>query len=201
MKGSFAQFCRIVTVGSALAGLIQQSVAGEPSARRSAQRVMTIPERQQMIQVLEHHLRRSDGPFYDELRGQSSPFEWSESSARTKPAFVGAVPELDQLTEGPGNASLLDVVAAHLSSRITGTLARGSQHYIQLNNGQMLAPNSSFAVRLPEFEDQRVTVVIQQIDSGGYRLRMGDAVRDVPLQLSKVNEGARLTRDSTSSSR
>mgnify|MGYP000574154444 CR=1 FL=1 len=65
MKGSFAQFCRIVTVGSALAGLIQQSVAGEPSARRSAQRVMAIPERQQMIQVLEHHLRRSDGPFYD----------------------------------------------------------------------------------------------------------------------------------------
>ena len=94
------------------------------------------------------------------------------------------------------DASILKVIGLNLAKQVSGTLARGTTHYLQLQGGGMLKSGASFPAKIPQVAGRSFTVTLIDVNSRGYTLKMGAASLTLPFDDSS-GDSASVTKDST----
>ncbi|MGJ8651722.1 MAG: hypothetical protein ACSHX8_00480 [Opitutaceae bacterium] len=79
-----------------------------------------------------------------------------------------------------GDESVLKVIAANFARQVRGTLARGSNNYIQLQGGNLIEAGASFPAHLPQDADKTYTVKLIEVTSDDYTLSLGASTLTIP---------------------
>lgn len=144
--------------------------------------VLSYETRINVLDVAGLYLSQKDDSFLAGSKGVESPFSFEQP--------VKVVAQGDSMVEEPvvekvinyDDGSVLSAVAANFSKQVRGTLARGSTSYLQMNGGNMIKPGTSFPVSIPQAKGQTFKIMVSEISSNSYTLKLGDAEQTVSLE-------------------
>ena len=141
-------------------------------------RVLPTELRTSILEIAEKSLNRSDKAFIVTIEKVKNPYPTDEKAlldmageSTTEESFIVY-----------DDASILELIQANFAPQIRGTLAKGSNNYLQLNGGGMLEAGDSFPVQIPQIEDRLFTVTVLEISPRGYTLKMNDVVQEVTFE-------------------
>jgi uncharacterized protein YqiB (DUF1249 family) len=163
-----------------LAGsLVGTSMVAESAIKLSGVKGVVIPSEQRatVLAVAEQYLGDKQSTFLSELEELESPFGGVAklSAEELEEQIVTVEPEVTVIVYD--DASVLKVIARNFSKQVRGTLARGTNRYIQLQGGNLMKPGASFPARVPEAEDKTYTVTLVEVTPEGYTLALGQATQ------------------------
>ena len=158
-------------------------------------RVLTYPMREHVLAVAETHLNQVDEEFKATIETLDNPYAFKEV-VEFVPRVIEKKPDPVEASVEYDDASILKVVGRNLATQVSGTLARGATHYLQLQSGVMLKPGYSFSAKTPQVAGQSFTVTLVDVNSRGYTLKMGNASLTLPFDASS-SVSAGVTKDST----
>lgn len=144
--------------------------------------VLSYETRVNVLDVAGRYLSQKDDSFLADSKEAASPFSFEQP--------VKVVAQGDSMVEEPvvekvinyDDGSVLSAVAANFSKQVRGTLARGSTSYLQMNGGNMIKPGTSFPVSIPQAKGQTFKIIVSEISSNSYTLKLGDAEQTVSLE-------------------
>jgi len=158
-------------------------------------RVLTYPMREHVLAVAETHLNQVDEEFKATIETLDNPYAFKEV-VEFVPRVIEKKPDPVEASVEYDDASILKVVGRNLATQVSGTLARGATHYLQLQGGVMLKSGASFPAKIPQIAGQSFTVTLVDVNSRGYTLKMGAASLTLPFEASS-SRSAGVTKDST----
>ena len=158
-------------------------------------RVLTYQMRERVLAVAETHLNQADGGFGATIEALGNPYAFKEV-VKFVPRVVEKKPDPIDASVVYGDASILKVIGRNLAKQVSGTLARGTTHYLQLQGGVMLKSGASFPAKISQVAGQSFTVTLMDVNSRGYTLKMGNASLTLPFDASS-SVSAGVTKDST----
>ena len=158
-------------------------------------RVLTYPMREHVLAVAETHLNQADEEFQATIETLDNPYAFKEV-VEFVPRVIEKKPDSTDASVVYDDASILKVIGLNLAKQVSGTLARGTTHYLQLQGGGMLKSGASFPAKIPQVAGQSFTVTLVDVNSRGYTLKMGDASLTLPFDDSS-GRSAGVTKDST----
>jgi hypothetical protein len=151
--------------------------------------------RERVLAVAESHLNQVNGGFGTKIEALDNPYVFKEV-VEFVPRVADQKSDLIDASVVYDDASILAVIGLNLAKQVSGTLARGTTHYLQLQGGGMLKSGASFPAKIPQVAGQSFIVTLMNVNSRGYTLRMGDASLALPFDTaSSVSVG--VTKDST----
>lgn len=138
--------------------------------------VVSDENRNEVLLVAEDYLVQRDSDFVATLDTINNPYLYEQP--KEEAAQSPSAPR--QQTSGATNvvyndASVVQAVSRSFSKQVRGTLARGSENYIQLKGGGLLKAGDQFPARIPQAGDQTFTVVVDMINDASYTLRINNA--------------------------
>jgi hypothetical protein len=171
--------------------------AATPEVKLSGRkdRVLSYQMRERVLAVAESHLNQVNGGFGTKIEALDNPYVFKEV-VEFVPRVADQKSDLIDASVVYDDASILAVIGLNLAKQVSGTLARGTTHYLQLQGGGMLKSGASFPAKIPQVAGQSFIVTLMNVNSRGYTLRMGDASLALPFDTaSSVSVG--VTKDST----
>lgn len=166
--------------------------AASPEIKLSGRKdsVLSSQMRTVVLEVAQSCLNRENDAFTSQIAELDSPYAIEEEGAEAI-ATEASEPELIAAPVVYDDASILQAIGDTFAKQISGTLARGTTHYIQLEGGGMLKNGTSFPATVPQVEGKAFTVTIVDITSSSYTLKMRDATLVIPLEApSERSSGA-----------
>lgn len=158
-------------------------------------RVLSYQMRERVLAVADSHLNQANREFEATIDALDNPYAFKEVVAFV-PRVAEQKSDLFDASVEYDDASILAVIGLNLAKQVSGTLAHGTTHYLQLKGGGMLKSGASFPAKIPQVAGQSFTVTLMDVDSRGYTLKMGDASLALPFDAtSSVSAG--VTKDST----
>ena len=135
-----------------------------------------------VLDVADECLNRENDAFVVSIDGMKNPYAFKEDEVVPVIGDTVVAEEAEPVVAPVvyDNASILEAVAASFSKQVRGTLARGEKHFLQLQGGGMIKPDTRFSVKLPQLDGQSFTVTILDISSRGYTLELQGATLTVP---------------------
>ncbi len=158
-------------------------------------RVLSSQMRDRVLAVAETHLNQADDGFLASTEALGNPYAFKEVVAFV-PRVVENKPDAIDAAVVYDDASILKVIGLNLAKQVSGTLARGTTHYLQLQGGGMLKSGASFPAKIPQIPGQSFTATLMDVNPRGYTLKMGDASLTLPFDASSSTSAA-VTKDST----
>ena len=154
-----------------------------------ADTVLSIENRLTVLSVSERILNRNDPQFAELLDDLPNPFLYESRPALVEAEVVAPAPEPEpRISE----QEVLAQIAATLSSRITGSLERGGNYFVQLSGGELLRAGNRLPVRIPTLSTEAFIIEIISISPGGLMLGLGESRIDLSMPTG-ARGGARLT--------
>lgn len=178
----------------AFCGLLNAVPMSEFQLNVRADTVLPIENRQTVLMVTDRILHRADVSFVELLADLPNPFRYESRVAVAESAVVAPEPEPEaepQLSE----QEILAQIASILSARITGSLERGGNHFVQLSGGELLRAGTRLPVRLPTIREEAFMIDIVTISPTGLLLELGESRLAMPMP-STSSGGARLSPSS-----
>lgn len=136
-------------------------------------RVTSTKLRTSILEIAEASLNRPDETFISTIEEVENPYLTNEENQSDI--------AIESLT-AYDDASILKLIQANFSTQIRGTLAKGDKNYLQLNGGGMMQEGDSFPVKVPQIKDKSFTVIVQDITTRGYKLKMNDTIQEVTFE-------------------
>jgi hypothetical protein len=158
-------------------------------------RVLSYQMRERVLAVAESHLNQVNGGFGTKIEALDNPYVFKEV-VEFVPRVADQKSDLIDASVVYDDASILAVIGLNLAKQVSGTLARGTTHYLQLQGGGMLKSGASFPAKIPQVAGQSFNVTLMDVNSAGYTLKMGDASLTLPFDASS-SVSAGVTKDST----
>jgi hypothetical protein len=144
-----------------------------------ADTVLSIEHRLTVLKVAEGILRREDPLYLELLTDLPNPFLYE--SRRTDVAKVEVEKEPEPRFS---EQEVLSQIAATLSTRITGSLERGDNYFVQLSGGELLRVGNRLPVRIPTLSNESFIVDIIAISPTGLVLGLGESRVALPMPTS-----------------
>lgn len=163
-----------------LIGYLTLSANDQPEIKLAGakDRVLSTKLRISILEVAGTSLDRSDDAFLEAVDGVGNPY-LNKEDASGKSAKSTDTSRLVY-----ENASILELIQTNFATQVRGILAKGDTYYLQLDGGSLLGTGASFPVEIPEIKGQSFLVIISEITSRSYTLKMNDAVREVIFEKS-----------------
>ena len=158
-------------------------------------RVLTYSMREHVLAVAETHLNQADEEFQATIETLDNPYAFKEV-VEFVPRVIEKKPDIIDASVVYDDASILKVIGLNLAKQVSGTLARGTTHYLQLQGGGMLKSGASFPAKIPQVAGRSFTVTLIDVNSRGYTLKMGAASLTLPFDASSPRSTG-VTKDST----
>jgi len=158
-------------------------------------RVLAYQMRERVLAVAETHLNQVDEGFGATIAALDNPYAFKEV-VEFVPRVIEKKPDSVEASVEYDDASILKVIGRNLSKQVSGTLARGATHYLQLQGGGMLKSGASFPAKIPQIPGRSFTITLIDVNSRGYTLKMGAASLTLPFDASS-GDSAGVTKDST----
>lgn len=151
--------------------------AGSRINLRTAQgTVVSDKNRNEVLVVADDYLVQRDSDFLETLDTLNNPYLYEQPKAVAQQAPSVARRQANGASNVVYNdASVVQAVSRSFSKQVRGTLARGSENYIQLKGGGLLKAGDQFPARLPQAGGQTFTVVVDAINDASYTLRINNA--------------------------
>ncbi|MFP4203650.1 MAG: hypothetical protein ACLFS4_04895 [Opitutales bacterium] len=154
------------------------------SGRKDA--VLPVERRDAVHEVARNYLNKEKPQYDTDPEELDNPFVFRGEEPEVEEPASSEPEEPEPVTYN--DASVLRLVAAKFVDQITGSLSRGSERFLQLENGRLLRAGSRLSVRLPEMDGREFDLIISEIREDGCTLRLGDATRSISFQDSKSAE-------------
>ncbi len=154
-----------------------------------ADTVLSIDNRLTVLSVAERILNRDDSQFIKLLGDLPNPFLYESRPAPVKPDIEVPEPEPEPSFS---EQEVLAQIAATLSVRITGSLERAGNYFVQLSGGELLRTGNRLPVRIPTLSDEAFIIDIISISPTGLVLGLGESRIALPMATG-ARGGARLT--------
>jgi hypothetical protein len=154
-----------------------------------ADTVLSIENRLTVLSVAERILNRNDPQFAELMGDLPNPFLYESRPAPVEAEFVAPAPEPEPRFS---EQEVLAQIAATLSSRITGSLERGGNYFVQLSGGELLRVGNRLPVRIPTLSAEAFIIEIISISPSGLMLGLGESRIALPMPTG-ARGGARLT--------
>lgn len=152
--------------------------------------VLSVESRSMVLNVGKTHLSEKGDAFYNVAANTDSPFVFEQPIVPIERGADAVQEPVEEVVINYDDASVLRVVAKNFSQQVRGTLARGSQSFLQLTGGNLVPQGTSFPVSLPQAQAQTFTVTIAEINSDSYTLKLGAATQVVYINASSSGAGA-----------
>jgi hypothetical protein len=158
-------------------------------------RVLSYQVRERVLAVADSHLNRANEEFGIIIQALDNPYAFKEV-VEFVPRLAEQESDLIDASLVYDDTSILKVIGLNLAKQVSGTLAHGTTHYLQVKGGGMLKSGASFAAKIPQVAGQSFTVTLVHVDSRGYTLKMGDASLALPFDTAS-SLSAGVTKEST----
>ena len=195
MKNVIKKTCFLLLSAELLLGAYAFAATPEIKLSGRKDRMLSYEMRECVLAVAESHLNQANEGFGATIETLDNPYAFKEVVA-----FVPREAKQELGIIDPSvvydDVSILKVIGLNLAKQVSGTLARGTTHYLQLQGGGMLKSGASFPAKIPQVAGQSFTVTLMDVNSAGYTLKMGDASLTLPFDASS-SMSAGVTKDST----
>jgi hypothetical protein len=153
-----------------------------------ADSVLSIENRLTVLSIAERILNRNDPQFIGLLSDLPNPFLYESRPAPVKLEVAEPEPEPESRVS---EQEVLAQIAATLSARITGSLERAGNYFVQLSGGELLRTGNRLPVRIPTLSDEAFIIDIISISPTGLVLGLGESRTGLPMPTG-TSGGARL---------
>lgn len=144
--------------------------------------VLSHETRVNVLDVAGRYLSQKDDSFLADSKKAESPFSFEQPAKEVVQSDSTVDESVVEKVINYDDASVLSAVAANFSKEVRGTLARGSTSFLQMNGGRMIKLGTSFPVSIPQAKGQTFNIMVSEISSNRYTLKLGQAEQTVSLE-------------------
>ena len=144
-------------------------------------RVLAYQMREHVLAVAETHLNQVDEGFGATIETLDNPYAFKEV-VEFVPRVIEKKPDSTDASVVYDDASILKVIGLNLAKQVSGTLARGTTHYLQLQGGGMLKSGASFPAKIPQVAGRSFTVTLVRCQFPRLHLENGRCQFDAALR-------------------
>ena len=169
-------YLQLILASSITSTLLVASTGNYPEIKLTTAKNHVLPAqmRASILEISEAFLNRGDETFLVTVGGIQNPYIIeAEEEVLVEPEKKAVVYD-DEL--------ILELIETNFSPQVRGNIAKGDVYYLQLNGGGLLAEGASFPAQIPQVEGESYTVIISEITSDGYVLKMNDATQQVDFE-------------------